>query len=115
MRIEEVIAEVQGWIPSGGTRLDTTLAKVTRMNPRPDAVYLITDGLPTQGQSWFKKNRVSPAQRMAFFQEATGGIAGPPFNIVLLPLEGDPAAAGAYWEFAMQTDGQFLAPAEDWP
>ena len=114
-RMEEVIAAVQGWIPSGGTRLDTTLAKVAQMKPRPDAVYLITDGLPTQGKSWFKKNRVSPAQRMEFFQAATKGIAGPPFNIVLLPLEGDPAAAGAYWGFAMQTDGQFLAPAEDWP
>lgn len=114
-RMEEVIAAVQGWVPSGGTRLDTTLAKVARMKPRPDAVYLITDGLPTQGKSWFKKNRVSPAQRMEFFYAATKGIAGPPFNIVLLPLEGDPAAAGAYWGFAMQTDGQFLAPAEDWP
>ncbi len=114
-RMEEVIAAVQGWVPSGGTRLDTTLAKVARMKPRPDAVYLITDGLPTQGKSWFKKNRVSPSQRMEFFHSATKGIAGPPFNIVLLPLEGDPAAAGAYWGFAMQTDGQFLAPAEDWP
>ena len=114
-RMEEVISEVQGWVPSGGTRLDTTLAKVLQIKPRPDAVYLITDGLPTRGKTWFKKNRVSPAQRMEFFREATGRIAGPPFNIVLLPLEGDPAAAGAYWGFAMQTDGQFLAPAEDWP
>ena len=114
-RMEEVIATVQGWVPSGGTRLDTILEKVARMNPRPDSVYLITDGLPTQGKSWFKKTRVSPAQRMEFFQKATEGIAGPPFNIVLLPLEGDPAAAGAYWGFAMKTDGQFLAPAEDWP
>ena len=114
-RMEQVISEVQGWVPSGGTRLDTTLAKIAQIKPRPDAVYLITDGLPTQGKTWFRKNRVSPAQRMEFFQEATGKIASPPFNIVLLPLEGDPAAAGAYWSFAMQTNGQFLAPAEDWP
>lgn len=114
-RMEEVISAVQGWVPSGGTRLDTTLKKIAQIKPRPDAVYLITDGLPTQGKSWFKKNRVSPSQRMEFFQEAIQGIAGPPFNIVLLPLEGDPAAAGAYWGFAMRTNGQFLAPAEDWP
>ncbi len=114
-RMEEVISAVQGWVPSGGTRLDTTLKKIAQIKPRPDAVYLITDGLPTQGKSWFKKNRVSPSQRMEFFREATGGIAGPPFNIVLLPLEGDPAAAGAYWGLAMRTNGQFLAPAEDWP
>lgn len=114
-QMEEVISAVQGWVPAGGTRLDTTLKKIAQIKPRPDAVYLITDGLPTQGQSWFKKNRVSPSQRMEFFQEATRSIAGPPFNIVLLPLEGDPAAAGAYWGFAMRTNGQFLAPAEDWP
>lgn len=114
-QMEEVIATVQGWVPSGGTRLDTTLEKVAKMKPRPDAVYLITDGLPTQGKSWFKKSRVSPTARMEFFQKATEGIHSPPFNIVLLPLEGDPAAAGAYWGFAMKTDGQFLAPAEDWP
>lgn len=114
-RMEEVIAAVQGWVPSGGTRLDTALAMAAKIKPKPDAVYLITDGLPTQGKSWFKKSRVSPAARMEFFQQATEGIAYPPFNIILLPLEGDPAAAGAYWGFAMQTDGQFLAPAEDWP
>lgn len=114
-RMEEVISAVQRWVPAGGTRLDATLKKIAQIKPKPDAVYLITDGLPTQGKSWFKKNRVTPSQRMEFFQEATGSIAGPPFNIVLLPLEGDPAAAGAYWGFAMRTNGQFLAPAEDWP
>lgn len=114
-RMEEVVSAVRGWVPSGGTRLDTTLRRIAQIKPRPDAVYLITDGLPTQGKSWFRKNRVSPSLRMDFFQEATGGIASPPFNIVLLPLEGDPAAAGAYWGFAMKTNGQFLAPAEDWP
>ena len=114
-RMEEVISAVKGWVPAKGTRLDTTLKKIAQIKPRPDAIYLITDGLPTQGRSLFKGSRVSPAKRMAFFREATDGIAGPPFNIVLLPLEGDPAAAGAYWGFAMRTNGQFLAPAEDWP
>ena len=114
-RMEEVISAVRGWVPSGGSRLDVTLEKMARLRPQPDAVYLITDGLPTQGKTWFKKNQVSPEERMGFFKDATENITHPPFNIVLLPLEGDPAAAGSYWGLAMKTGGQFLAPSEDWP
>ena len=122
-RMEQVISEVRNWVPAGGTRLDVTLERTLKV--RPDAVYLITDGLPTQGKTWLnrfgveakvsKKNRVSADQRMTFFQNATGAIQGPPFNIILLPLEGDPQAAGAYWSLAMRTSGQFLAPTQEWP
>ncbi len=119
--MEKVIAAARGWVPSGGTRLDSTLEKALSTRPRPDAVYLITDGLPTRGKTVLgrifpkRKNLVSADQRMEFFQAATDRIANPPFNVVLLPLEGDPHAAGAYWRLAMRTGGQFLAPAEDWP
>ena len=118
-KMQEVLDAVAGWVPSGGTRLDTTFKKMARLAPRPDAVYMITDGLPTQGSGLFgkvfKSSRVSPRKRMEFFEDATRNVSHPPFGIVLLPLEGDPQAAGAYWRFAMQTDGQFLAPSEDWP
>ena len=118
-KMQEVLDTVAGWVPAGGTRLDTAFEKMARLAPRPDAVYMITDGLPTQGSSLlgrvFRSARVSPQKRMEFFVDATRGRNHPPFGIVLLPLEGDPQAAGAYWRFAMQTNGQFLAPSEDWP
>ena len=106
---------VRDWVPDGGTRLDRALAAARQMNPPPDAVYLLTDGLPTRGQSWFKRAKVTAAQRLEFFEEATAGARSPAHHVILLPLEGDPNAAGLYWRFAMRTGGQFLAPAEDWP
>ena len=106
---------VRGWVPDGGTRLDRALAAARQMKPAPDAVYLLTDGLPTRGESWFKRAKVSAAQRQEFFEEAVAGARGPAHHVILLPLEGDPNAAGLYWRFAMRTGGQFLAPAEDWP
>ena len=116
---EQALARVRGavrdWVPDGGTRLDRALAAARKMSPAPDAVYLLTDGLPTRGQSWFKRAKVTAAQRQEFFEEAATGVRGPAHHVILLPLEGDPNAAGLYWRFAMRTGGQFLAPAEDWP
>lgn len=106
---------VRGWVPDGGTRLDRALAAARKMSPAPDAVYLLTDGLPTRGESWFKRAKVSAAKRQEFFEEAVADVRGPAHHVILLPLEGDPNAAGLYWRFAMRTGGQFLAPAEDWP
>ena len=113
--MERVREAVRGWVPDGGTRLDRALAAARKMSPAPDAVYLLTDGLPTRGKSWFKRAKVSAAERQEFFEEAVAGARGPAHHVILLPLEGDPNAAGLYWRFAMRTGGQFLAPAEDWP
>jgi hypothetical protein len=35
--------------------------------------------------------------------------------VLLLPMEGDPRAAGAYWNLARVRGGTFLAPSKDWP
>ena len=113
--MEQVREAVHRWVPDGGTRLDRALAAARKMEPAPDAVYLLTDGLPTRGKSWFKRAKVSPAKRQEFFEEAVAGARDPAHHVILLPLEGDPNAAGLYWRFAMRTGGQFLAPAEDWP
>ena len=116
-QLREVIASVRGWVPSGGTRFDLVVEEIHKMRPRPDAVYLITDGLPTQGEDWLrlKRVKVSASQRMDYFRKAFGGYRGPPLHVVLLPLEGDPGAAGAFWRVAMKSGGQFLVPSEDWP
>ena len=113
--MRRVLEAVGRWVPKGGTRIDKMLARIKKMRPSPDAVYVITDGLPTQGASLLKFSKVSPEKRLEFFEEATERVHAPKFNIVLLPLEGDPEAAGMYWRFAMRTGGQFLAPSEDWP
>jgi hypothetical protein len=42
-------------------------------------------------------------------------VKGVPINVILLPMEGDPMAAAAYWRLAQITRGSFLSPSEDWP
>jgi len=39
----------------------------------------------------------------------------PPVNVVLLPMEGDPAAPTYFWRLAQATGGAFLSPPRDWP
>jgi hypothetical protein len=35
--------------------------------------------------------------------------------VILLPMEGDPMAPGAYWTLARRSQGSFLSPSRDWP
>jgi len=41
--------------------------------------------------------------------------SGVPVNVILLPMEGDPMAAPAFWQLAIATRGSFLVPSRDWP
>jgi len=103
-------------VPSGGTSLYRAYASVRGLVPRPDNIFLITDGLPTQGRAKPSSTTVSAAQRMQLFESAQPLLpAGVPVNVILLPMEGDMPAAAAYWKLALDTHGSFLTPARDWP
>jgi hypothetical protein len=60
---------------------------------------------------------VTMEQREDLMQDAVKSLppSPPPFNIVLLPMEGDPAAPIYFWRLARATGGAFLSPAKDWP
>jgi len=110
------IDELKKVIPAGGSSLAAALASVNRMSPRPDNIYLITDGLPTQGLAPPRGTTVTGRQRVRLFEDALTQLPrGIPINTILLPMEGDPLAAWAYWQVALQTRGAFLTPAKDWP
>ncbi|MFT4562678.1 MAG: hypothetical protein ACI9BW_002425 [Gammaproteobacteria bacterium] len=110
------IDELKRAIPSGGSSLAKGLAAINRLSPKPDNIFLITDGLPTQGLSAPTGTTVSGQQRVRLFEDALSQIPrGIPINTILLPMEGDPLAAWAYWQIALQTRGAFLTPAKDWP
>ena len=86
------------------------------MRPAPENVFLITDGLPTIGTDapWFKK--VSGEKRLKLFNRAVKLLPDKvPVNVILFPLEGDPAAASAYWKLAALTRGAYFCPSPDWP
>ncbi len=115
----EVDAAVKGigeTIPAGGTSLERIFGAISGLDPLPDNLFLITDGLPTQGLKKPKRNTISSVERVKLFTRAVKEIPrGIPVNIILLPMEGDPMAAAAYWQLAQDTKGSFLSPSQDWP
>jgi hypothetical protein len=114
--LDRSIGRLRRVIPDQGTSLHAALAVVKGLNPRPDNVYLLTDGLPTQGASKPLRRTVTAEERLRHFQDATERLpAGIPVNTILFPMEGDPRAASAYWQLATSTAGALLSPSRDWP
>jgi hypothetical protein len=111
------LTEMRKLVPQDGTSLENAFAVVTALNPRPDNIILITDGLPTQGASPPAiRKTVDGEQRLKFFERALGKLpSGVPVNVILMPMEGDPMAPSAYWALTRKTHGSFLSPAKDWP
>ena len=115
-QLDEVVASLDKLVPNGGTSLENAFQAALEMSPLPDNIFLITDGLPTQGATAPRGNTINGRERMRLFERAIGLLPRSiPVNIILAPMEGDPMAASAYWQLAQVTAGSFLSPAEDWP
>lgn len=102
--------------PENGTNLQSALRQAHLLSPKPSAIYLITDGLPTLKPGGSQSGLVTGKERLDLWQAAAKEILqGVPIHTILLPTDGDPRAAGAFWALAAYTKGRFLAPAWDWP
>ncbi len=115
--LDRAVEEVRQLAPEGGTRLHAVAEAIRSMAPMPDNVFLIVDGLPTQGADIITaKGSVNGRQRLRYFNQAISQLpSGIPINIIMFPIEGDPAAAGEYWLLAAVSGGSYMAPTEDWP
>jgi len=103
-------------IPGNGTSLLRAFNAIRDLKPRPDNIFLLTDGLPTQGESKPSGTTVTGKQRMRYFQSAMDKLpAGIPVNTVLFPMEGDPFAASAFWRLTTASKGSMISPSRDWP
>jgi hypothetical protein len=121
--------ELKKLIPFGPTNFEKALRVAVKK--RPSNIYIITDGLPTQGEmnekllgsisgcnSFYKnKNIISGQCRIELFSHAIRkySLPGTKVNVILLPLEGDPIAAPAYVDWARSTKGMLISPASTWP
>ncbi|MGB1885066.1 MAG: VWA domain-containing protein, partial [Gammaproteobacteria bacterium] len=115
-QLNTVIETTRQLVPEGGSNLERAFMVIESMSPRPDNVFLITDGLPTQGLRKSGSSNVSGRDRLRLFETAVTRIPrGVPVNVILLPMEGDPMAPSAFWQIALYTKGAFLSPAIDWP
>ena len=130
--LEKIIADVDKLIPVGPTNLQEGLDQLRRLRPRATNLYLITDGLPTMGNSNYdgivsfisctsllgKSTNISGECRKELFRQTmkdSGPGAGTKANVILLPIEGDPEASPEYWSWSAATGGLLITPAEGWP
>jgi len=117
-KIEQALQGLRKTAPTGGSSIQNAFAVIKDLDPAPDNVILITDGLPTQGDKPpLVRTLVTMEQREDLMKEAVKSLpaAPPPISVVLLPMEGDPAAPIYFWRLARSTGGGFLSPAKDWP
>jgi hypothetical protein len=114
--LDQAVLALRGVVPQDGTSLYHAFSAVKEMNPKPDNLILLADGLPTWGIMAPRKSTVTGKARLKLFNRAIKEIPGRvPVNVILFPIEGDPMAAGAYWELALATRGSMLSPSKDWP
>jgi hypothetical protein len=116
VHIDKAIDALRQVVPGNGTSLYRAVAAIRELEPRPDNVYLLTDGLPTQGKSKPAGNTVTGKQRLAYFEDALDDLPkGIPVNTILFPMEGDPFAASAFWKLTIMSEGSMISPSKDWP
>lgn len=116
LSLDKSITQLKQVAPEGGTSLVNAFQSISSFSSKPDNIFLLTDGLPTQGRKPPKQKTISGKQRLQFFADALGALPiRIPVNTLLFPMEGDPAAAGSFWQLALTTDGSFLSPSRDWP
>lgn len=113
--VDAAIQGMQQVVPGGGTSLVNAFRSLGTLSPAPDNVFLITDGLPTQGTTPPRGSTVSARERVQLFQQAVEALPRVPLNVILFPMEGDPGAAGLYWQLGLASGGSFLSPSTDWP
>jgi len=115
-QLADVSSALRKITPGGGTSLENAVLALNQLSPKPDNIFLITDGLPTQGSSAPRSSKVSGPERQRLYAQAVRQLPGrTPVNIILAPMEGDPMAAAEFWQLAMQTGGSLLMPSRDWP
>jgi hypothetical protein len=114
--INGVLTAARNIVPADGTSLVNALTAIRTINPAPDQIILITDGLPTQGSVPPARKFISVRDREKLFDDAAKTITkDQPIDVVLLPLKGDLLAAHAFWRLARRSGGSYVVPSRDWP
>jgi hypothetical protein len=125
-----IVRDLQKLVPSGATNLQRGLKSISRDGATN--VYLITDGLPTAGDSRYRSlnpfascssltgssHTISGDCRVKLFRQSvleSGPGSAVTVNVILLPLDGDPEASPEYWGWTAKTGGLLISPAVSWP
>lgn len=127
--INLIISGLDQLTPVGATNLQIGLQAMKKLSP--SNLYVITDGLPTTGESRYKSlnpfascnsllgnsSTISGECRVKLFRQTLleSNPAGAVINVVLLPIEGDPDAVNEFWNWTSISGGLLISPANDWP
>ena len=116
-QVQETAQCFWNYLPEGGSNLEKAFKLAMQLNPRPDNIYIFTDGLPNHSDSFVSGANVSPSERLGHFNRAMLQIPprSMPVNTIMFPFQGEPDAPYAYWRLAHKTNGSFFVPAEGWP
>jgi hypothetical protein len=114
--LDGALAALREMHPQGPSSLHAAFGAARALEPKPDNIYLLTDGLPTMGEIVPTRSGVTGRERLDHFNRSVRQLpVGVPVNVILFAMEGDPSAAPAFWILALRTGGSMLSPAEDWP
>jgi len=114
--LKQVVGRLREIVPGGSANLERAFFRVRTLSRLPDAIVLITDGLPTASDSFLSEGATNDEQRIRFFREAVRGLPERiPVSTILMPMSGDPAAPALFWELANRTRGALVSPAKTWP
>lgn len=125
--LQALFDELDRLVPTGATNLEAGLRALGRLSPQATDIYVVTDGLPTRslsspgllsGCSRNPQGKVSGECRKLLFAASLRNAAPPAgrkVHVILLPLEGDPEAAPAFWNWTARAGGVLLTPARGWP
>ena len=125
--LQALFGELDRLVPTGATNLEAGLRALGRLTPEATDIYVVTDGLPTRslsspgllsGCTKNPRGKVSGECRKLLFAASLRNAAPPAgrkVHVILLPLEGDPEAAPAFWNWTARAGGVLLTPARGWP
>ncbi|MFT5419940.1 MAG: hypothetical protein ACI9D5_000681 [Candidatus Endobugula sp.] len=128
--MKKLIRGIENLVPKNGTNLQIGLSEIKKLNAKITHLYIVTDGLPTLGKrskslssfanctSLFGKSTTITGDcrlRLFIYSLQQVQMPGVQVNVILLPLEGDPQAPQAYWDWTASTGGLMISPADSWP
>lgn len=114
--VQQALANLRQVVPKGSANLERAFTTVRYMPTLPDAIVLLTDGLPTASDSSPASDSSDDETRMAYLRQAIRQLPPRiPVSTILFPTSGDPGAPALYWELAGYTNGALVSPSADWP
>lgn len=115
-QLDEAVRVLSGTVPQNGTNMLAAFEAASQLDPRPDNIILLVDGLPTMDGPTASRPTISGQQRSRLFGNAVRRLPGNvPVNVLLYPLEGDYEAPIVYWALAYDSGGSFMSVSRDWP